>query len=173
MGVFPPPIPNTFVALINMFSSIGTHMGDPWVLPNLAEIETFGDTMPLSPTELYYSAIQSEFESTVCFSQENELDQYSLPDWVDNPSSPSHEFLSKPFLSDKEILEAMMVSERHWECSQQSLGLSNPRVVPSPIASSLLVCPNLIPLLSSSLGEHLLISNHTFWRPREKGGRHR
>jgi hypothetical protein len=55
MGVFPPPIPDTFVASINIISSVGTHMGDPWVLPNLAEVETFGETMPLSLTELSYS----------------------------------------------------------------------------------------------------------------------
>ena len=38
MGVFPPPIPDTFVAPINIISSIGTLMGDPWVLPNPAEV---------------------------------------------------------------------------------------------------------------------------------------
>ena len=74
MGIFPPPVPETIVASINMISSIGTHMGYPWVLPNLVETKTFGDTMPLSPTELSYSAIQSESESTICFPQEDELD---------------------------------------------------------------------------------------------------
>ena len=67
MGVFPPPIPDTFVALINMISSVGTLMGDPWALPNPAEVETFGDTMSLLSTELSYSAIQSESESTIFF----------------------------------------------------------------------------------------------------------
>ena len=48
MGIFPPPAPETIVDLINMISSVGTLMGDPWVLLNLAKVETFGDTMPLS-----------------------------------------------------------------------------------------------------------------------------
>ena len=59
MGIFPPPVPETIIALINMISSIGTLMGDPWVLLNLAEVETFGDTMSLSLVELTYSTIQS------------------------------------------------------------------------------------------------------------------
>ena len=74
MGVFLPPIFDTIVTSINMISSIETHMGDPWVLPNLSEIESYGDTMPLSPTELSYSSIQSESESTICFPQEDGLD---------------------------------------------------------------------------------------------------
>ena len=41
-------------------------------------------------------------------SQENELDQYSLPKWAEIPSSPLHDFLS-------DILKAMMMSERPWE----------------------------------------------------------
>ena len=71
--------------------------------------------MPLSLTELSYSAIQSESESTVCFPQEDKLDQYSLPEWADIPSSSSHDFLSDTLLSDEAILEAMMPSERPWE----------------------------------------------------------
>jgi hypothetical protein len=65
MGVFPPPIPDAFVALINMISSIGTLMGDPFVLPNMTEVETFGDTMPLSPAENIYFVIQ--FKSNLPF----------------------------------------------------------------------------------------------------------
>ena len=60
MGVFPPPVPDAFVALINMISSVDTLMGDPWVLPNPTEVETFGDTMSLSPVEKSYFAIQLE-----------------------------------------------------------------------------------------------------------------
>ena len=87
-------------------------------------------------------------------------------------------------LSDEAILEAMIVSERPWEdshhrssilpmvatvntvltLSRQSLGSSDPRVVLSPIASSLPVSQDPIPLPSSSLGEHLSTSNHKFWR---------
>ena len=54
MGVFLPPIPDTIVTLINMISSVGTHLGEPWVIQNLSEVESHGDTMPLSPVELSY-----------------------------------------------------------------------------------------------------------------------
>ena len=74
MGVFPPPIPDAFVTLINMISSISTLMGDPWVLPNPTKVETFGDTMLLSLTKKIYLAIQLESESTICFPQEDKLD---------------------------------------------------------------------------------------------------
>ena len=74
MGVFPPPVPDTIVAPINMISFVGTHLGDPWVLPNPSEVESYGDTMSLLSAELPYSTIQSKSESTVCFSHKNELD---------------------------------------------------------------------------------------------------
>ena len=57
--------------------------------------------------------------------------------------------------------------------SRQSLGSSDPQVVLSPIASSLPVSQDLVPLPSSSLGEHLPTSNHTFRRTKKKGGRYR
>ena len=115
MGVFPPPVPYAFIAPINMISFVGTLMCDPWVLPNLTKVETFGDAMLLSPTEMTYSAIQSESKSTICFPQEDELDQYSLPEWENIPSSLSHDFLSDTLLLDEAILEAMMLSEQLWE----------------------------------------------------------
>ena len=90
-------------------------MGDPWVLPNPSEVESYGDTMSLSPTELSYSAIQSESESIVYLSHENELDQYSLPEWADIPSSSSHDFLSDTLLFDEAILKSMMLNEWPWE----------------------------------------------------------
>ena len=39
MGVFPPLFPDAFVAPINMISSVGTFVGDPWILPNPTELE--------------------------------------------------------------------------------------------------------------------------------------
>lgn len=57
MGVFPPPVPDAFVTLINMISSVGTFVGDPWILPDLTEIETYGDAMLLSSAERTYSVI--------------------------------------------------------------------------------------------------------------------
>ena len=74
MGVFPPPVPDAFVTPINMISSVDTFVGDPWILPNLAEVETYGNIMLLSPAERTYSAIQSESASTICSPKEDELD---------------------------------------------------------------------------------------------------
>ena len=65
MGVFPLPIVDAFVTPINMISSIGTFVGDPWILADLTEVETYGDTMSLSLAEKMYSMIQSESVSTI------------------------------------------------------------------------------------------------------------
>lgn len=51
-----------------------------------------------------------------------------------------------------------------------SLGSYDPRIVSSPIASSLLVSQDPIPLPSSSLGECLTTSNHKIRRTKRKGG---
>ena len=115
MGVFPPPVPDAFVAPINMISSVGTFVGDPWILPSPAEEEQYGDTMPLSPAEKTYSAIQSESVSQSCSPPEDVLDIYSLPEWAATPSSSSHDFLNDVLLSDEAIIEAMTLSERPWE----------------------------------------------------------
>ena len=115
MGVFPPPVLDRIVAPINMISYVDTDLGDPWVIPKLSKEEPYSDTMLLSLAELSYSTIQCKTESDVCFSQEDELDHYSLPKWAKIPSSPSHEFLTETLLSDEAILKAMMMSERPWE----------------------------------------------------------
>ena len=94
MGVFLPLVPDAFVAPINMISSVDTFIGDPWILPELTEVKTYGDTMPLSLDEKTYSAIQSQSVSTICPPSESKLDQYSLPEWADISSSSSHDFLS-------------------------------------------------------------------------------
>ena len=71
--------------------------------------------MLLSSVELSYLAIQCETESNVSFSQKSEVDQYSLLEWVEIPSSPSHDFLSDTLLYNEAILEAMMMSEIPWD----------------------------------------------------------
>ena len=115
MGVFLPHVPDAFVAPINMISSVGTFVGDPWILPDPTKVETYGDTMPLSSAEKTYSTIQSKSVSVICPPSEDELDQYSLPKREDISSSSSHDFLSDALLLDEAILEAMMLSERPWE----------------------------------------------------------
>ena len=74
MGVFPSPVPNTIVAPINIISSINTHLGNPWVILNPSEVESYGETMPLLLTKLSYLAIQCETESNIFFLQEDKLD---------------------------------------------------------------------------------------------------
>ena len=74
MGVFPPSVPNIVVSLINMISFVGTHLGDPWVILNPSEVESYYDTMPLLSAKLSYSTIQCKTESNVFFSQQDELD---------------------------------------------------------------------------------------------------
>ena len=56
MGVFPPPVPDAFVAPINMISSVGKFVGDPWILPSPAEVEQYGDTTTLPLQSLGSSA---------------------------------------------------------------------------------------------------------------------
>ena len=149
MGVFPPSVLDAFVAPINMISSVGTFVGDPWILPNPTEVKTYGDTMPLLPAERTYSAIQSKFVSAICSPKEDKLDQYSLPKWTDFPSS----------------------SSQSTTLSLQSLGSSAPRVVLSLTTSSLPASQDPIPLPSSLVGETLPTSNHTYQRSKQKGGR--
>ena len=126
MGVFLPPIPDAFVAPINMISSIDTFVGAPWILPNPIEVKTYGDTIPLSPVEQTDSVIQSEYVSAICSPQEDELDQYSLPEWAYISSSSSHDFLSNTLLSDEVILEAMMLTERPWEVNHHRSSILPP-----------------------------------------------
>ena len=108
MGVFLPPVFDAFVALINMISSVDTFVGDPWILPNPIEVETYGDTMPLLSAERTYSVIPSK------------------------------------------------------TLSLQSLGSLAPWVMLSLTASSLLASQDPVPLPSSSNGETLPMSNHTY-----------
>ena len=51
MGVFSLPPPN--ISPIRMISV----RSDPWILPPTNQIESWGDVMPLSPTELNYVEI--------------------------------------------------------------------------------------------------------------------
>jgi hypothetical protein len=64
MGIFPTPLPPTsqHIATINMISTIAYQSYksfDPWIVPSPLELDALGDTMPLSPVEATYDAIQS------------------------------------------------------------------------------------------------------------------
>ena len=51
----------------HMISFVDTHLGDTWVIPNPLEVESYGDTMPLSLAKLSYFVIQCETESNIFF----------------------------------------------------------------------------------------------------------
>ena len=127
---------------------------------------------------------------------EDELDLYSLPEWVAIPSFLSHDFFNDVLLSDEAIIEAMALRERSWEdnhhqssvlpplneedspltsttLSLQSLGSSAPRVMLSQVVSSLPRSHNPVLLPSSLNGEILTTSNHTDQRTKRRGGRRR
>jgi hypothetical protein len=65
MGTFPIPpldIPTHFVASINMIPTTVRETPasyDPWVVPSPGDYLRYDDTMPLSPVESAYQAIQS------------------------------------------------------------------------------------------------------------------
>jgi hypothetical protein len=135
MGVFPlstPDIPK--IAPVNMIFFVGSY--DPWVLPCPLEIDSFGDIMPLSPTELSYSAIQSAGQSVDtdhCPSFPRELDQYFLPHGA-HPMSVAHDFLNDTLPSNESILEVLSLPERPWEDSHHHS--SFPPSWPMDMASS-------------------------------------
>jgi hypothetical protein len=191
MGVFPPPVPDAFVTPINMISSVGTFVSDPWILPSPAEAEQYGDTMLLSPAEKTYSAIQSESVSPISPPPEDVVDIYSFPEWATIPSSSSHNFLNDILLLDEAIIEVMTLFERPWEdnhhrssilpplndedppltsmtLSLQSLGSSAPWVMLSQVVSSPPQSHDPVLLPSSLNGEIPITSNHTYQRTKRR-----
>jgi hypothetical protein len=69
MGTFPTPLPPTsqHISMINMISTMAYQSyesSDPWVVPSPLEFDALGDTMPLSPAEASYNAIQSRLSLT-------------------------------------------------------------------------------------------------------------
>ena len=64
MGTFPTPLPPTahHIATVNMISTMpyqSLESSDPWIVPSPLEFDVLSDTMPLSPAEAAYVAIQS------------------------------------------------------------------------------------------------------------------
>jgi hypothetical protein len=58
MGTFPTPLPPTtqHITMVNMISTtvhLSFESSDPWIIPSPLELDTLGDTMPLSPTEAH------------------------------------------------------------------------------------------------------------------------
>jgi hypothetical protein len=102
MGTFPSPppdVPPPFVSFINMIlTSVGEipESYDPWIVPSLEECLRYGDQMPLSPVELSYQSIQSEYPSP-----------HSL---FDMSPDPFHMILP----TDEMIMAVMSVEDTPW-----------------------------------------------------------
>jgi hypothetical protein len=91
MGTFPTPLPPTthHIATVNMISTMpyqSLESSDPWIVPSPLEFDVLGDTMPLSPAEATYVAIQSASPS-LNNSHLLAPDAYSVPSWLDSLSS--------------------------------------------------------------------------------------
>jgi hypothetical protein len=69
MGTFPTPLPPTIhhISTVNMISTMpyqSLESSDPWIVPSPLEFDVLSDTMPLSPVEAAYVAIQSASPSS-------------------------------------------------------------------------------------------------------------
>lgn len=108
MGMFSLPPPN--IPSINMiFVSI-----DPWIKFSPNHIDSFGDSMPLSPLEQPYQEIVSTsmvaLESHAIFNMN--LDTYAQSPWLGYWDSLDP--LSEAFPINKSIVEAMYLDETPW-----------------------------------------------------------
>lgn len=107
MGVFPLPPPN--LTPINMISM----RSDPWVLPLANQIESWGDMMPLSPTELnYIEIVAASAPAPEPALPSGVPDLYDHFPWLgdDATSGP----LKEVFPSDEAIIETMSLEEPPW-----------------------------------------------------------
>jgi hypothetical protein len=86
---------------------------DPWIMPSPLEFDTLGDTMPLSPAEAKYDAIQSTSPSP----DDQHLvasNSYSLPSWLNSLSS-TFDYILHIFPSDESIMEMLSIEESPWD----------------------------------------------------------
>jgi hypothetical protein len=117
MGTFPTPHPSIahHISVINMISTLpyqSLESSDPWVVPSPLEFDVLGDTMPLSPAEAAYIAIQSASPSS---NNSHSLapDTYLVPSWLDSLSSVV-DYISHIFPSDESIMEILSIDNLPW-----------------------------------------------------------
>jgi hypothetical protein len=118
MGTFPTPLPPTasHIAAVNMISTWpqqSLESSDPWIVPSPLEFDGLSDTMPLSPAEAAYVAIQSTSPSSNT-SHSLALDTYSLPSWLNSLSS-AVDYISHIFPSDESIMEMLSIDDLPWD----------------------------------------------------------
>jgi hypothetical protein len=86
---------------------------DPWIVPSPLEFDGLSDTMPLSPAEATYVAIQSTFPSSNT-SHSLAPDTYSMPSWLNSLSSVV-DYISHIFPSDKSIMKMLSIDDFPWD----------------------------------------------------------
>jgi hypothetical protein len=118
VGTFPTPLPPTtkHIAMVNMISTMAHQSfrsSDPWIVLSPLEFDTLGDTMPLSPSEVEYDAIQY---SSPSLDDKNLLvsTTYSLLSWLDSLSS-NFDYILHIFPSDESIMEMLSIEEVPWD----------------------------------------------------------
>jgi hypothetical protein len=118
MGTFPTPLPPTahHIAVVNMVSTMpyqSLESSDPWIVPSPLEFDVLSDTMPLSPAEAAYVAIQSASPSS---NNSHSLapDAFSMPSWLDSLSSVV-DYISHIFPSDESIMEMLSIDDLPWD----------------------------------------------------------
>jgi hypothetical protein len=114
MGTFPTPLPPTthHISTVNMISTMAyqsLESFDPWIVPSPMEFDVLNDTMPLSPVEAAYVAIQSASPS---LDNPHILapDAYSMSSWLDSLSS-AIDYISHIFPSNKSIMEMLSIDD--------------------------------------------------------------
>lgn len=101
------PLPPPHVAYVNMISV----KYDPWVIPSLDLVDTWGKVMPLSLAEVNYVEIilASSSASSNSFMLKTSLDMYSQSPWLGTLESPDP--LAETFLANEGIMEVMSLEE--------------------------------------------------------------
>ena len=84
---------------------------DPWIIPFESEIDSFGNSMPLSPYEIAYEAVQSF--ANPC-SKENDLMNVVREESLFTSTSNLTMF-SELVYSDEQIHEILCVDDLPWE----------------------------------------------------------
>jgi hypothetical protein len=82
---------------------------DPWIVPSPLEFDVLSDTMPLSPAEATYVAVQSTSPS-LNNSHLLAPNAYSVPSWLYSLSS-SVDYISQIFPSDESIPEMFHIDK--------------------------------------------------------------
>jgi len=158
MGISPLPPPH--VAFVNMILV----KSDPWVIPSLDLVDTWGEVMPLNPTEVNYMEIVSTLNSASSnsFMSKTSFDTYSQSLWLGTLESLDP--LAKTFLADEGIMEVTSLKEPPWiNTHHHSSFLPHPAVMSttfeessSPLSIYMSIYPNIINIfkLRAPLSHH-------------------